>query len=95
MYREDVALIAVMGAESRLSGVINAGTGYSYSFNEVISFLEKLIVKNIIKKYVPSPILKVKETRADTSRLLTELKFKPRPLQEGLQIMHQRIIELK
>jgi len=84
-----------MGAESRLSGVINAGTGYSYYFNEMISFLEKLIGKNIRKNYVPFPILTVKETRADTSRLLTELKFQPRPLPEGLQIMHQCILELK
>jgi len=84
-----------MGADLSLSGVINAGTGYSYSFNEMISFLEKLIGKNIRKKYVPSPILTVKETKADTSRLLTELKFQPRPLPEGLQIMHERILELK
>jgi len=69
--------MAVMGAESGLSGVINAGTGYPYSFNGMISFLEKLIGKNIRKKYVPSPILTLKETRADSSRLLTELKFQP------------------
>jgi len=84
-----------MGAESGLSDVVNAGTEYSYSFNGMISFLEKLIGKNIRRKYVPSPILTVKETRADTSRLLTELKSQPRPLQEGLQIIHQRILELK
>jgi UDP-glucose 4-epimerase len=95
IYGEDVARIAVMGAESGLSGIINAGTGYSYSFNEVISFLEKQIGKNIRKKYVPSPILTVKETRADTSKLLRELNFQPRLLPEVIQIMHQRVLVLK
>ena len=90
-----MARIAVKGAESGLSGIVNAGTGHSYSFNDLMSLFEKLIGKKIRKKYVPSPIPTVKETRADTSRLLRQLNFRPRLLPEVVQIMHQRVLELR
>jgi UDP-glucose 4-epimerase len=95
IYGEDIARVAVKGAESGLSGIINVGTGHSYSFNQLISLLETLTGKRIQKKYVPSPFLTVKETRAATSKLVSKLGFQPRLLPEGLQTMHRRVLKLK
>jgi len=84
VYVEDIANIAIMGAEKKLSGVINVGSGNSTSFNELINILNLKLEKNIKPKYIPSPILHIDETKADISLLLKLLEYYPLKIDKGI-----------
>ena len=95
VYSDDIANIAIVGAEKKLAGVLNVGSGYSASFNELIDLLNRKLGKSIRPKYVDSPITKIDETRADISKLSTKLDYKPLRIEEGIELYLKRIKDVE
>jgi nucleoside-diphosphate-sugar epimerase len=91
VYSSDIANIALLGAEKKLSGALNVGSGISHSFNEVIEILSERLGKRVIPKYIESPISHIGETRADISSLLNLLNYKPLRLEEAIDLYLERI----
>ena len=87
-FVRDVVQACKLAMNSELEcEIINIGTGKSYSFNEVVSLLNKILGKSIRPKYVENPIKNyVWHTLADTTKMQTLLGFKPSySLEEGIR----------
>lgn len=86
IYVEDVVVALRLAMDSDYSGILNVGTGKNYSFNEVISALNKSLGSNIQPKYVENPIKNyVWHTKAETSKAKEILGFESRiKLNEGI-----------
>ena len=79
---EDIAEIAIRASLNRdAPPVLNAGTGYSYSFNDLVKLIAKHTNIEPNVKYVESKTRFVSETRADTSVLENILKYNPKKLE--------------
>jgi len=65
--------------------IINLGTGYSTSYNELVSLLNKYLDTNIEPIYISKPKAYVEKTQADTILLKHVLNIKPLPFKEGLK----------
>jgi len=79
IYIDDVIRAFLLAKDKSFIGVpiFNIGTGVSYSFNQVITIINKLLNKNIKPTYVPNPIKNyVYHTRACTNEAKSLLKFK-------------------
>jgi UDP-glucose 4-epimerase len=95
IYSDDIAKVAVIGAEKEVEGVINVGTGSSYSFNDVVELLNKKFGKSVKPKYVKSPIMHIPETRADISLLKEKLAYTPQSFENSLNLFLTRVRELE
>jgi UDP-glucose 4-epimerase len=95
VHSDDIANIAIVGAKKKLAGVLNVGSGYSTSFNELIDLLNRKLGKSIKPKYINSPITKIDETRADISKLSTKLEYKPLRIEEGIDLYLKRIKDIE
>ena len=71
------------------SEIFNVGTGVSYSFNQLVEILNRLLGKNVKPGYKPNPIKNyVNHTLADTSKAEKLLGFKAKiTLEEGLKAL--------
>jgi UDP-glucose 4-epimerase len=87
-FVEDVVAALRLSMNSKISlGVYNVGTGQSYSLNELIDMLNKVIGTELRPKYIVNQIKNyVQDTLADTEKAETELGFKARySLEEGMK----------
>jgi len=69
--------------------IFNVGTGKSYSFNQVVEIINRLLGKNVEPVYKPNPIRNyVQDTLADTNKAEEILGFKAKTaLEEGLRAL--------
>jgi len=85
-YVKDIVRALQLAMDSNYHGVLNAGTGKAYSFNDVIRMLNQKLESDIEPKYTENPIKNyVRHTLADTSKCRAILKFKAQfTLEEGI-----------
>ena len=71
--------------------IVNVGTGKSYSFNQVVEIINKILNKNITPVYIANPIKNyVQHTRADTTFAEKFLGFKAKyDLETGIREINQ------
>lgn len=89
VYVKDIAAALQAAMRSDFQGILNAGTGSAYSFNQVIDILNDRLGSEIQPKYVDNPIKNyVKDTLADTSKTEKVLGFRAkRTLKEGIDFL--------
>lgn len=76
-YVKDIVRALRLAMDSNYNGILNAGTGAAYSFNDVIGLLNNRLGLRISPTYVENPIKNyVGHTLADTSRAEEILGFK-------------------
>ncbi|MHC1631804.1 MAG: NAD-dependent epimerase/dehydratase family protein [Methanotrichaceae archaeon] len=85
-YVKDVVSALKLAMESDYHGILNVGTGTSYSFNDVVQILNEKMKTEFQPRYTENPIKNyVKHTLADTSKAEEVLGFKARyALKEGI-----------
>lgn len=86
IYVKDIVAALEAAMRSDYQGILNAGTGTAYSFNQVIDILNDRLGSEIRPKYMDNPIKNyVKDTLADTSKTENVLGFKAKySLKEGI-----------
>lgn len=78
IHVDDVVSANLKALESDKIGVFNVGNGKSYSFNEIISMVNKYVKQPIKVEYVKNPLKNyVDIVEADTNKMVKELGFKP------------------
>ena len=85
-YVKDIVRALQLAMDSNYHGVLNAGTGKAYSFNDVIRMLNQKLESAIEPTYTENPIKNyVRHTLADTSKCREILKFEAQfTLEEGI-----------
>jgi len=80
------AILMIMEA-GKGSEVYNIGTGMEYSFNQMVSIINKLLGKDIRPKYVENPLKNyVLHTQADISKIKQEIGWEPATtLEQGIK----------
>jgi len=71
-------------AESPAVGIVNAGSGESHTFNEVVQMLNQRLGKNIRPQYINKPMNYLERTHADTSLMMKTFGITPITLEEGV-----------
>lgn len=85
IHISDVAQLILRVAEDPESPrIINIGTGEAYTFNEIISFINEKLGKDIRPVYKGKPIWYRGNNKADISLARKLYKFNPRNLKDGL-----------
>src|SRR6266571_1894591 len=69
---------------SPVGGIVNAGTGESHTFNEVVQMLNRRLGKNIRPQYINKPMNYLERTHADTSLMMKTFGITPITLEEGV-----------
>jgi len=87
VYVDDVVNALEIAMNSKKNGVYNVGTGKSYSLNEMLDFLRKIIGKDIKAKYIENPMKNyVMVTQASTDKSKKDLGFEAKvSLEEGIR----------
>jgi len=85
VYIDDIVAAILGSTENHIQGVINVGSGCSYSFNEVLDMLNSMLNKKIEPIYIDKPINYLENTLADITKMKAILKIEPIPLGEGLK----------
>jgi UDP-glucose 4-epimerase len=76
-YVKDVVRALRLAMKSDYHGILNAGTGKAYTFNDVIKILNQKLGLSVKPQYVKNPIKNyVMHTLADTSNAEREIGFK-------------------
>ncbi len=76
-YVKDVVRALQLAMQSDYHGIMNVGTGKSYSFNDVIEILNQKLGRSMKPLYAKNPIKNyVMHTLADTSKAEKEIGFK-------------------
>jgi UDP-glucose 4-epimerase len=88
IYVGDVVDALIKAMKSNVNGIFNVGTGKSYSLNEMVEMLMKLMNVNIKPKYIENPLKNyVYLTQADTTKSEKVLGFKAKTtLEEGIKM---------
>lgn len=87
-FVDDIVNACVLAMKSSIDlGIYNAGTGKSYSLNEIVEILNKMLGTSIKPKYIANEIKNyVPATFADTKKAEKELGFKARySLEQGIK----------
>jgi len=87
IHVSDIVEVLILAMKKNLDyEILNAGTGLSYSFNDIIEIINKILKKNIKPIYRENPIKNyVYHTLADMSKTERILGFKAKiPLKEGI-----------
>lgn len=79
VYVKDVVAQTLQAAQAPASGVFNAGSGQSFSFNEVIAALNECLGTRLEPEYIDNPYAHFyqPETQADMTRAREVLGFQP------------------
>jgi len=85
VYIDDVIEAAKRAAESSFSGIVNVGSGHTWTFNQLIEKISCLVGKDARPIYIKSPSNYVSNTLADTRRMKAVLQTDPLTLDEGLK----------
>lgn len=91
VHSSNVAEIAVNAAESRVTGILNAGSGLSHSSIELIDILNEKLGVNIKPKFIKSPLTHVAETMADLGLVRQVFRYNPLDLRDGLDLFLREI----
>jgi UDP-glucose 4-epimerase len=85
-YVKDIVRALVMAMDSGHHGILNAGTGVAYSFNDVVELLNDRLGLHVTPQHIENPIKNyVGHTLADTSKAKEVLGFEARyTLEKGL-----------
>lgn len=76
-YVKDIVRALRLAMDSNYHGILNAGTGAAYSFNDVIELLNRQLGLSVTPTYIENPIKNyVGHTLADTSKAEEILGFK-------------------
>ncbi|MGC8585201.1 MAG: NAD-dependent epimerase/dehydratase family protein [Thermoplasmata archaeon] len=88
IFVDDVVDALIMAMKSNINGIFNVGTGKSYSLNEMVKILMKLMNTDIKPKYIENPVKNyVYLTQADTSKSEKVLGFRAKTeLEYGMKI---------
>jgi len=84
IYIGDVVKMMMRAAESPAVGIVNAGSGESHTFNEVVQMLNQRLGKNIRPQYINKPMNYLERTHADTSLMMKTFGITPITLEEGV-----------
>ncbi len=89
VYAKDVARANVMAIESKnrlLGDIFNVGTGRSYSLNQLVDILNKILETSIRPKHIPMPVKNyIAVQQADISKIKKSLGWEPRfSLEDGI-----------
>jgi UDP-glucose 4-epimerase len=84
---KDVVRALRLAMDSDYHGILNVGTGKSYSFNEVIEILNKSMDLSVKPQYVKNPIKNyVQHTLSDTAKTEKTLGFRSKySLEDGVK----------
>ncbi|KUK43262.1 MAG: NAD-dependent epimerase/dehydratase [Methanothrix harundinacea] len=87
VFVKDIVRALRLAMSSDYHGILNVGTGKSYSFNDVVGMLNEMMGTDLQPEYTENPIKNyVMHTLADTSRAKEVLGFEARyNLQEGIE----------
>lgn len=85
VYIDDIVEAAIKAAEISFSGIINVGSGCSFTFNQLIQMINSLLNKDIKPIYIKAPTNYVNKTLTDTKRMKELLQINPVDLNEGLK----------
>jgi len=84
IYIGDVVKIMMRAAESPAVGIVNAGSGESHTFNQVVEMLNRRLGKKVTPRYINKPINYLERTHADTSLMTKTFGVTPLSLEEGV-----------
>lgn len=89
VYVKDIVRALRLAMDSDYHGILNAGTGRAYSFNQVIDILNQKLGSDIKPGYVNNPIKNyVRHTQAETTKSKAVLGFEARLiLEDGISNM--------
>lgn len=86
------ALVLAMPIESSAQGVFNIGSGQGYSLNEVLSAIEEVTSKQVLRRFLDVRTFDVPVSVLDISCAAKNLGWKPQtPFLQGLQRFHNWI----
>jgi UDP-glucose 4-epimerase len=85
VYIDNVADAILNSAEANVQGIINVGSGQSYSFNQVLEILNNTLGTSIEATYVNKPVDYLEKTLADTVEMEKLLKVEPIFLRNGIK----------
>ncbi len=87
IYVRDIVRALRLAMDSDYHGILNAGTGKAYSFNQVIGILNQEMGLDVTPKYVDNPIKNyVRHTLAETKKSKEILGFEAQiTLEEGIR----------
>jgi UDP-glucose 4-epimerase len=86
VYIDDIVDSIIASAKQKVKNtIINVGSGKSYSFNEVLGILSKLLNRNVKPIYINKPTNYLNNTLADITKLRKLLKVNPISLEEGIK----------
>ena len=85
VYIDDVVNAILNSAEEHIQGIINVGSGHSYSFNEVLDVLNEALDKRVKARYMDKPVDYLENTLADTAKMKELLKVSPVSLEDGIR----------
>lgn len=87
IFVKDVTRALKLAMDSDYTGVLNVGTGKSYSFNQVASIVANKMELDLKAEHINNPIKNyVAHTLANTSKAKEVLGFEPRhTLEEGIE----------
>jgi UDP-glucose 4-epimerase len=84
VFIEDVLAATLKAAETDYTGVVNVGSGESYSFNKLVDVTNKLLRKNTKPLYVNKPMRYLERTLASREVQDKVLGFRPTALEVGI-----------
>jgi len=85
IYVEDIVKAIITSAETDYVGVINAGTGESVSFKEILEIIKEVLGTEISPIFIPKEVNYVEDLEADTFRMRKILGIKPISPREGIK----------
>ena len=85
VYIDNVADAILNSAEESVQGIINVGSGQTYSFNKVLGILNDTLGTSIEASYVNKPVDYLEKTLADTTDMRKLLKVEPIFLRDGIK----------
>src|SRR5436309_1300885 len=92
IYIGDVVKMMMRAAESPMVGIVNAGSGESHTFNDVVEMLNRRLGKNIKPQYINKPINYLERTQADTSLMKKTFEINPISLEKGIDMYCSSIL---
>lgn len=85
VYIDDIVDALIISGETNVEGIINVGTGQSYSFMELLNVLMERLGNRLTPIFVPKPEGYFDRTQAEVSKMKNCLEIKPITLKDGLE----------
>jgi UDP-glucose 4-epimerase len=85
VYIDDIVEAVFKAAEGNMVGIVNVGSGKSYTFNQVIEVINEALGTNISPIYIEQPANYLERTLADTTKMNTLFNLFPVDLRIGLK----------